>query len=143
MRARVPGLKTEPVHRVVHPAGWRKPAGYANAISARGRWVFLGGQIGWNREQQFESHDLVGQVRQALQNILAILAAADAGPEHLASMTWYFTDLDDYLANLEPIGAVYRELIGRHYPAMAAVEVSAFVEARAKVEIQAIAVVPD
>lgn len=131
------------MHAILQPEGWAKPVGYANGIVARGKLVFVGGQVGWNRDCKFETDDLVGQVRQALQNVIDVLAAAGAGPQHLTSMTWYFTDKAAYLANLTPIGEVYRELMGRHYPAMAAVEVTALIEDRAKVEIQAMAVIPD
>ncbi len=131
------------MHTILQPEGWAKPAGYANGIAARGRFVFVGGQIGWNRQTRFETDDLVGQVRQTLQNIVEVLAEAGAGPQHLTSMTWYLTDKAEYLANLKQIGRVYREFLGRHYPAMAAVQVVALIEDRAKVEIQAIAVVPD
>jgi enamine deaminase RidA (YjgF/YER057c/UK114 family) len=131
------------MHTILQPEGWAKPVGYANGIAARGKLVFVGGQVGWNRDCKFETDHLVGQVRQALQNVLAVLAEAGAGPQHLTSMTWYFTDKAAYLANLKPIGEIYRELMGRHYPAMAAVEVAGLIENRAKVEIQAMAVMPD
>jgi enamine deaminase RidA (YjgF/YER057c/UK114 family) len=131
------------MHTILQPEGWAKPVGYANGIAARGKLVFVGGQVGWNRDCKFETDNLVGQVRQALQNVLAVLAEAGAGPQHLTSMTWYFTDKAAYLANLKPIGEIYRELMGRHYPAMAAVEVAGLIEDRAKVEIQAMAVMPD
>jgi enamine deaminase RidA (YjgF/YER057c/UK114 family) len=131
------------MHTILQPEGWAKPAGYAHGIAARGRFVFVGGQIGWNRQAQFETDDLVGQVRQTLQNIVEVLAAAGAGPQHLTSMTWYLTDKAEYLANLKQIGRAYREAIGRHFPAMAAVQVTALIEDRAKVEIQATAVIPD
>lgn len=131
------------MHDILQPEGWAKPVGYANGVAARGRQIFVGGQIGWNGQQEFETDDFVGQVRQTLENVVAILAAADAGPEHITSMTWYFTDKAEYLANLKGLGQAYREVIGRHFPAMAAVQVVALIEDRAKVEIQAIAVVPD
>jgi len=131
------------MHTILQPEGWAKPVGYANGISARGRMVFVGGQIGWNAQSVFETGDLVAQVRQALQNVVAVLAVAGAKPEHTTSMTWYFTDKAEYVANLKAIGQVYREVIGRHFSAMAAVEVMALIEARAKVEIQVIAVVPE
>lgn len=131
------------MHTILQPEGWVKPIGYANGVAARGRLVFVGGQIGWNADSQFECDDLAGQVRQTLRNVVAVLAEADARPEHITSMTWYFTDKAEYLANLKEIGAAYREALGRHYPAMAAVQVSALMEDRAKVEIQATAVVPD
>jgi len=125
---------------ILHPPGWAPAIGYANGMVAEGRTVFLGGQIGWNAAQVFETDDLAGQVRQALENIVAVLAEAGGRPEHLVSMTWYMTDLDEYAANLKPIGRAWREVIGRHYPAMAVVEVTRLVERRAKVEIQGIAV---
>lgn len=131
------------MHEILQPEGWAKPVGYANGVAARGRLVFVGGQVGWTGEQQWETDDFAGQVRQTLQNIVAILAKAGAGPEHITTMTWYFTSKKEYLANLKGIGQAYREVIGRHFPAMAAVEVTALVEDRAKVEIQAMAVVPD
>ena len=130
------------MHTILQPEGWAKPVGYANGIAATGRLVFVGGQIGWNGQSVFESDTLVEQVRQALQNVVAVLAEAGAKPEHITSMTWYFTDKVDYLANLKGIGQVYRDVIGRNYSAMAAMQVSALIENRAKVEIQAIAVVP-
>ncbi|HEY1385754.1 MAG TPA: RidA family protein [Dongiaceae bacterium] len=131
------------MHTILQPEGWVKPAGYANGIAARGRFVFVGGQVGWNGQAQFETDDLVGQVRQTLQNVVAVLAEAGGQPQHLTSMTWYLTDKHQYLAKLKEIGKVYRETIGRHYPAMAAVQVTALIEDRAKVEIQATAVIPD
>jgi enamine deaminase RidA (YjgF/YER057c/UK114 family) len=131
------------MHTILQPEGWAKPLGYANGVAARGKLVFVGGQIGWNRQAQFETDDLVGQVRQALQNIVEVLAEAGAEPKHLTSMTWYFTDKAEYLANLKQIGEAYRAVIGRHYPAMAAVQVVALIEDRAKVEIQATAVMPE
>lgn len=131
------------MHRILQPEGWAKPIGYANGIEARGRTVFIGGQIGWNGLCQFETDDFVGQVRQTLLNIVAILKEARAEPRHITSMTWYFTDKAEYLTNLKGLGQAYREVIGRHYPAMAAVQVVALVEDRAKIEIQATAVVPD
>jgi len=130
------------MHKALLPPGWSPPLGYANGIAAEGRTVYVGGQIGWNAAQEFESDDLVDQVRQTLANVVAVLAEANAAPEHLVSLTWFLTDLDDYAANLKPIGRTYRDILGRHFPAMAVVEVSRLVEARARVEIQAIAVVP-
>lgn len=131
------------MHEILHPPGWAPAKGYANGVLASGKTVFLGGQIGWNAAQEFESDDLVDQVRQTLENIVAVLAEAGAGPEHLVSLTWYMTDVADYLANARAIGAHYREVIGRNFPAMAVVEVSRLVERRAKVEIQGYAVIPD
>jgi enamine deaminase RidA (YjgF/YER057c/UK114 family) len=130
-------------HTILQPAGWAQPKGYANGVAAEGKLVFVGGQIGWDRQNRFETDDLVGQVRQTLQNVVDVLAEAGAGPAHVVSMTWYLTDKKDYLGNLEGIGRVYREVMGRHFPAMAVVQVVALVEDRAKVEIQAMAVVPN
>jgi enamine deaminase RidA (YjgF/YER057c/UK114 family) len=132
-----------PVHEILTPYGWPRPKGYANGIAARGRMLFVGGQIGWTPDQRFESDDFVAQFRQALSNVLAVLTAGGASPAHVTQLTWYFTDRDEYVARLGEIGAVYRELFGRHYPAMAAVEVARLVEPRAQIELQAIAVVPD
>ena len=128
---------------VLQPAGWAMPKGYANGIAARGRLVFVGGQIGWNAGQQFETADFVGQARQALANVVAVLAAAGGGPEHLVRMTWYVVDKREYLASSRALGAAYREIIGRHFPAMTAVEVTALMEDAARVEIEATAVIPD
>lgn len=129
-------------HTILQPAGWAKPKGYANGVAAQGRFVFVGGQIGWNGQSRFETDHLVGQVRQTLQNVVDVLAEAGARPEHVTTMTWYLTNKKDYLGNLEGIGKAYREVMGRNFPAMAVVEVTALVEDRAKVEIQAMAVVP-
>jgi enamine deaminase RidA (YjgF/YER057c/UK114 family) len=129
--------------KILQPVDWALPKGYANGVAARGTTVFVGGQIGWNGRQQFESDDFVAQAKQALRNVLAILAEAGAGPEHIARMTWYVTDKREYLASLSELGAAYREVIGRHFPAMTAVAVTALIENRAKVEIEATAVVPD
>ena len=129
--------------KILQPEGWAKPAGYSNGVSARGRTISIAGQIGWNKDSVFESDDFVAQVRQALRNIVDVLACDGAGPEHVTSLTWYFLDRREYLANLPAIGAVYREIIGRHFPAMTAVQVSGLIEERAKVEIQATAVVPE
>ncbi len=130
-------------HRILQPADWAKPVGYANGIEARGRTVYVGGQIGWNGQCRFEAYDLVGQVRQTLSNIITILKESGAGPEHVTSMTWYVINRKEYSSSLSEIGRVYRELMGRHFPAMAVMEVSGLVEDAALVEIQAIAVVPD
>jgi enamine deaminase RidA (YjgF/YER057c/UK114 family) len=130
------------MHTILQPQGWPKPRGYANGIAASGRLIFVAGQIGWNAKGEFESDDLVGQFRQALENVVAVLREAGAGPEHLVSMTWYLLDREEYLANLGPIGEVWRAAIGRHYPAMAVVEISGLVESRARIEIQAMAVLP-
>lgn len=131
------------MHKTLQPQGWARPIGYANGVEARGRTVYIGGQIGWNEQQQFETDDFVEQTEQTLKNIVAILAEAGGRPEHIASMTWYFTDKAEYNANLKGIGRAYRDMIGKHFPAMAAVQVVALVEDRAKIEIQAFAVIPD
>lgn len=131
------------MNTVLQPEGWAKPIGYANGIASRGRIIHLAGLIGWNAAGEFESDDLVDQVRQTLENIVTVLAEAGAGPEHITSMTWYFIDKRDYLSRLREIGAVYRAVIGRNFPAMAALQVAGLMEDRAKVEIQAIAVVPE
>jgi enamine deaminase RidA (YjgF/YER057c/UK114 family) len=129
--------------RILQPPDWAPPKGYANGIAARGLTVFVGGQVGWNGQQQFESDDFVAQARAALRNVLAVLAEAGAGPEHITRMTWYVTDKREYVASYRALGAAYREVIGRHFPAMTAVQVTALIEDRAKVEIEATAMVPD
>jgi len=132
------------MHDILQPPGWAPPLGYANGVAAaQGRTIHVGGQIGWNAEQRFESDELVAQVEQTLANIVAVLNEAGASPEHLVSLTWYLTDIEDYLANAKAIGRAYRNVMGRHYPAMAVVEVTRLVEPRAKVEIQAVAVIPN
>lgn len=129
-------------HEVLHPKHWKATPGYSNGIAATGRMVFTGGMIGWNDQQEFESDDFGDQVRTALQAIVAVLAEAGARPEDLVRLTWYVTDKQEYLGALKQIGAAYKETIGRHYPAMALVQVVALVEDRAKVEIEATAVIP-
>jgi enamine deaminase RidA (YjgF/YER057c/UK114 family) len=129
--------------QVLLPPEWLRPSGYSNGVVARGRQVFIAGQVGWDRAQRFNSARLTDQVEQALKNIVAILAEAGGRPEHIVRLTWYLTSRDDYLAELESIGAVYRAVIGRHYPSMTAVQVVALMEAQAKVEIEATAVIPD
>ena len=130
------------MHDIVNPPGWKPGKGYANGIVAEGRFVFLGGQIGWNANQEFESDDFVDQVRQTLQNIAAILNEAGGAPEHLVRLTWYVTDRKEYLSRLKEVGDVYRDVLGAHYPAMALMEVGGLVEDRARVEIEATAVLP-
>ncbi|RYG11036.1 MAG: RidA family protein [Burkholderiales bacterium] len=127
----------------LQPPDWAEPRGYANGVIARGALLFVGGQIGWNGAQQFETDDFVAQVRQTLLNVLAVLQAGDAGPEHMVRMTWYVVDRVEYGARLKEIGAVYREVMGRNFPAMTCVEVAGLVEERAQVEIEVTAVVPD
>ena len=129
-------------HDILHPSNWQPAKGYANGVAATGRMVFTGGLIGWNAEQVFESDDFAAQVAQTLRNIVEVLACAGAKPEHLVRLTWYVTDKGEYLNSLKALGQVYRDIIGRHYPAMALVQVVALVEDRAKVEIEATAVIP-
>lgn len=128
--------------KMLLPEGWPRPSGYSNGVMAEGQVVFVAGQIGWTPEMVFEADDFIGQLRQTLLNTLAVLAEAGAGPEHIARMTWYVTDREEYLANLKGMGAVWRELMGKNYPAMACVEVSGLMEARARIEIETTAVLP-
>lgn len=128
--------------QILNPAEWIKPKGYANGIAVEGRQVFVAGQIGWNAEASFDSDDLVDQTRQALRNIVRVLAEAGARPEHIVRLTWYVVDKRDYMARNADIGKAYREILGRHYPAMTLVQVAALLEDRAKVEIEATAVIP-
>lgn len=129
--------------QVLLPPGWPRPRGYANGVTARGRMVFVAGMIGWDAQGVFHTDDMAQQVRQALQNIVDVLRAGDAKPEHIVRMTWYVTDKQAYIAAYPEIGKAFRELIGSFNAAMTAVEVSALVEDRAKVEIEVTAVVPD
>lgn len=129
-------------HQFLEPEGWVPARGYANGMLASGRMVFTGGLIGWNAQQEFEHVDLVGQFEQTLRNIVAVLAEAGARPEHLVRLTWYITDKREYLDNLKALGAAYRRVLGRHFPAMAVVQVVALMEDAAKVEIEATAVIP-
>ncbi len=127
----------------LQPPGWAEPKGYANGVMARGTHIFVGGQIGWNAAQEFESDDFIDQTRQALLNIAAVLEAGGAGPEHMVRMTWYVTDKVEYVARLKELGQAYREVMGKNFPAMTCVEVAALVEDRAKIEIEVTAVLPD
>jgi enamine deaminase RidA (YjgF/YER057c/UK114 family) len=129
--------------KTLQPPDWKPPKGYANGIAARGTLVFVGGQVGWNAQQEFESDEFVAQSRRALQNVVAVLAEAGATPEHVVRMTWYVVDRREYLANVRALGNAYRDIMGRHYPAMTAVQVAALIEERARVEIEATAVIPD
>jgi enamine deaminase RidA (YjgF/YER057c/UK114 family) len=129
--------------RSVNPQGWPRPRGYSNGIEARGRLLFVAGQIGWDEQERIVSDDLIEQTRQALKNTVAVLAAGGAKPEHVARMTWYLTDKREYLRRAGEFGAVYREFMGKHFPAMAMVQVSALMEDRAKVEVESTAVIPD
>ena len=128
--------------RLLQPEGWARPKGYANGVEATGRQIFVAGQIGWNAQGDFETDDLVQQVRVSLENVLAVLREANAGPEHIVRMTWYLVDKRAYVAHLPEIGQVYRAVIGRNFPAMTAVQVVALIEDRAQVEIECTAVVP-
>lgn len=128
--------------RILQPPGWTPPKGYANGIAVRGTLVFVGGQIGWNGQQQFETDDFVGQVRQTLLNIVAVLAEAGARPEHVVRLTWYVKDKREYLARGKEVGEAYRAVMGRAFPTMTLVQVADLLEDRAKVEIEATAVVP-
>lgn len=127
----------------IQPPDWAEPKGYANGIRARGTLLFVGGQIGWNAAQQFESDDFVAQTRQTLKNIEAVLRAGGAAPEHMVRMTWYVVDRIEYTARLKEVGRVYREVMGKNFPAMTCVQVAGLVEARAQVEIEVTAVLPD
>ena len=129
--------------RILQLPGWPKPKGYSNGIVAKGRLVFVAGQVGWNAQEKFETSNFAGQARQALKNIVAILAEAGAGPEHICRMDWFLADVKEYNASLKELGAAYREVIGKHYPVMTAVQVGGFVETGAKVEIEVTAVLPE
>ena len=129
--------------KTLNPPDWLAPKGYANGVMARGSLLFVGGQIGWNAQQEFESDDFIAQARQALLTIVAVLQAGGAGPEHMVRMTWYVIDRHEYRSRLKELGAVYREVIGKNFPAMSCVEVSGLVEDRAKIEIEVTAVLPD
>jgi enamine deaminase RidA (YjgF/YER057c/UK114 family) len=131
------------IHRTLQPEGWLRPRGYANGISARGRQVHVAGQIGWDARGRLVEGGFVAQARQALRNILAVIACDGARAEHIVRLTWYVLDRDGYLAAGQALGEAYREVMGAHYPAMTAVEVSALMEAGALVEVEATAVVPD
>lgn len=128
--------------QILNPAEWAAPKGYANGVVAQGRLVFVAGQIGWNAESRFDSDDLVDQAKQALLNIVRVLAEAGGRPEHLVRLTWYVVDKKDYVARNGDLGKIYREVIGKHYPAMTLVQVAALLEDRAKIEIEATAVIP-
>jgi enamine deaminase RidA (YjgF/YER057c/UK114 family) len=127
---------------ILQPQGWPRPKGYSNGMMAQGRQIFVAGQIGWDTEGRIASPTLAGQVKKALQNIMAVLAEAHAKPEHIVRLTWYVTSRDEYYAELRDIGAAYREVLGKHFPTMSVVQVVALMEKDAKVEIEATAVVP-
>ena len=128
---------------ILQPSHWPRPKGYSNGIAAKGRLVFVSGMIGWDAQQHLVAKDLVEQARQALKNIVEVLAEAGAKPEHIVRMTWYIVDRNEYLAGSKALGAAYREIIGPHYPTMTAVQVAALIEEHARVEIEVTAVVPD
>jgi enamine deaminase RidA (YjgF/YER057c/UK114 family) len=128
--------------QILLPEGWPRPRGYSNGVLAEGRQIFVAGQVGWDAHGRFESPDLAGQVKQSLENVLAVLAAADARPEHIVRLTWYVTSRDEYHAELQQIGTAYRAVMGKHFPAISVVQVVALMEAQAKVEIEATAVIP-
>ncbi len=136
-------VEGKPDRLVLQPAGWTTPKGYSNGVVARGRTVFISGQVGWDGQCLFRSNDLVSQARQALQNIVDILAEAGGKPEHLVRMTWYLVDKREYVAAFSQLGEIYREVIGRNFPAMTAVQVCGLIEEAARVEIEATAVIPD
>lgn len=129
--------------QILQPPSWAAPRGYSNGVAARGRIVAVAGQVGWNAQCQFESDDFVAQCRQAFLNIVAVLREADARPEHMIRMTWYVTDKKEYIARGREVGAAYREVFGKNFPAMTAIEVVALMEDRAQVEVEVTAVVPD
>jgi len=128
--------------QILLPDGWPQPRGYSNGVIAEGRQIYIAGQIGWDREGRFASPHMAAQVRQALQNIVAILTEASAGPEHIVRLTWYVTSRDEYHAELKDIGAAYRAVMGKSFPPMSVVQVVALMESQAKVEIEATAVIP-
>jgi len=130
--------------QILQPSGWPRPRGYANGVAVRGgRTVYIAGQVGWDAAQRFRANDFAGQFRQALANVIAVLAEAGGRPEHLVRLNWYVLDLAEYRASLAEVGAAYREVVGRHFPAMTVVQVAALVEPAAKLELEATAVVPD
>jgi enamine deaminase RidA (YjgF/YER057c/UK114 family) len=131
------------MHQVIQPPDWVRPKGYANGILAQGRQLFVGGQVGWNRNQEFETDDLVEQFRQALGNAIEVVRTAGGEPGHVVRMTWYLKDKREYNARLKELGTVYRDIMGRNFPAMSAVQVADLIEDRAKVEIEITAVIPE
>jgi len=129
--------------QVLQPPGWARPKGFSNGIAAQGKLVFIAGQVGWDAQQQWRQRGFAGQFRQALENVISVLKEANGGPEHLVRLTWYVIDRDEYLSSVQEVGAAYRELMGKHYPAMAVVQVAGLVEAEARLEIEATAVIPE
>ena len=130
------------MHKIIQPDGWKPAKGYANGVLATGQTLYVGGQIGWNADQEFETDDFVGQVEQALKNIVAVVEAAGGRPEHIVRLTWFLIDKSEYVARQRELGAVYRDVLGRHFPAMSLFVISGLLEDRAKVEIEATAVIP-
>jgi len=128
--------------KILQPPGWARARGFSNGIAAKGNLVFIAGQIGWTGDCKWEARDFAGQFRQAIKNILAVLAEANGKPEHIVRLTWYVLDKQEYLSSLKGVGEAYRELMGKHYPTMAVVQVSGLVENEARLEIEATAVVP-
>jgi enamine deaminase RidA (YjgF/YER057c/UK114 family) len=128
--------------QILLPPGWPRPKGYSNGIAAEGRMVFVAGLVGWDKDGVFAGNDLASQFRKTLENTVAVLAEAGARPEHVARMTWYITDRREYLENIAAIGAAYRDVMGKVYPAMAVVQVAALIEEKARVEIETTAVIP-
>ncbi len=135
-------MSADTPHELLHPRNWKRTKGYANGVAAEGRMVFVAGQIGWNADQEFESLDFVAQVRQALANVVAVVHEAGGTAEHVTRLTWFITDKAEYLSRLPEVGEAYRGVMGKHFPAMTMIEVSALIEDRACVEIEASAVVP-
>jgi enamine deaminase RidA (YjgF/YER057c/UK114 family) len=129
--------------QILQPPGWARPKGFANGVAAKGKLVFIAGQVGWTPQGEWRSRDFAGQFRQALANILEVLAEAGGEPHHLVRLTWYVIDKQEYLAALAGVGKAYRELMGRHFPAMAVVQVGGLVESEARLEIEATAVIPE
>jgi enamine deaminase RidA (YjgF/YER057c/UK114 family) len=128
--------------KILQPPGWARAKGFSNGIAAKGTLVFIAGQIGWTGEGKWEAREFAGQFRQALKNILDVLAQANGKPEHLVRLTWYVLDKQEYLNSLRPVGEAYRELMGKHYPTMAVVQVGGLIESEARLEIEAMAVIP-
>ena len=128
--------------QMILPKGWPRPRGYSNGILAEGKTLYVGGQIGWDEHEQFHTDDFIEQMAQALKNTVAILDAGGARPEHIVRMTWYITDRDEYLTRLKEMGQIYRDIIGRHFPVMAMVQVAGLMETRARVEVETTAVIP-
>jgi enamine deaminase RidA (YjgF/YER057c/UK114 family) len=129
--------------QILQPPGWAKAKGFSNGIAARGKLVFIAGQVGWTGEGKWQAHDFAGQFRQALQNIISVLKEANGEPQHIVRLTWYVLDKKEYLGSLREVGLAYRQLMGRHYPAMAVVQVGGLVEDEARLEIEATAVIPE